>query len=80
METKDSWEEVSGRLIRTYYFKEDENIATFVNKVIAIANKFDHKPEMTIRRDSVKLSITDYEKGAVSDKCHNFALAVDKIR
>ena len=80
MEKKDSWEEVSGRLIRTYYFKEDENIATFANKVIAIANKHNHKPEMTIRRDSVKLSITDNETGMVSDKCHNFALAVDKIR
>ena len=80
METKDSWEEVSGRLIRTYYFKEDVNTATFVNKVIAIASKYDHKPEITIRKDSIKLSITDYEKGGVSEECHNFALAVDKIR
>ena len=77
---KDSWEEVSNKLIRTYYFKEDENISSFINKVIDLASKHNHHPEITIRKDSVKFSITDNELGKVSNKCHNFALAVDKIR
>jgi pterin-4a-carbinolamine dehydratase len=80
MDKKDSWEEVSNKLIRTYYFKEDNNISSFVNKVIDIASKQNHHPEITIRKDSVKLSITDNELGKVSDKCHKFALSVDKIR
>lgn len=77
---KDSWEEVSNKLIRTYYFKEGDNISSFVNKVMSIVAKQNQQTEMTIRTDSVKLSITDKEKGKVTDKCHKFALAIDKIR
>lgn len=79
METRDSWEEVNNRLIRTYYFKEDENIVAFVNKVMTIASKQNHHPDIIIRNDSVKLSVADKEKGKVTEKCHKLALSIDKL-
>lgn len=76
----DEWEHVNERLIRTYFFKDYDEVSEFVKKVMEIAKKQDHHPIMIVHYDSVKLSIFDMEKGKVSDKCHKFALAVDKIK
>jgi len=79
LDVKDSWEELDKRLIRTFYFKDYDEVIAFVNKVMSIAKKQNHHPDIIVHYDNVKLSITDHEKGKVSDKCHKFALAVDKI-
>jgi 4a-hydroxytetrahydrobiopterin dehydratase len=75
-----SWEEIGGKLIKTFYFKDYDNVMLFVNNVMKIAKKQNHHPDMTVHYDNVKLSITDHEKGKVSDKCHKFVDAVNKIK
>lgn len=76
----DEWEHVNDRLIRTFFFKEYDEVTEFVHKVMDVAKKHNHHPNMIVHHDSVKLSIFDMEKGKVTDKCHKFALAVDKIK
>jgi 4a-hydroxytetrahydrobiopterin dehydratase len=73
------WEEVSGKLIKTFYFKDYEEVMSFVTNVMKIADKQNHHPDMTVHYDNVKLSITDHEKGKVTDKCHKFVNAVNNI-
>jgi 4a-hydroxytetrahydrobiopterin dehydratase len=51
----------------------------FVNQVMKIADKQNHHPDMTVHYDNVKLSITDHDKGGVSEKCHKFVNAVNKL-
>ena len=75
-----NWEEVSGILIKTFYFKDYKEVMTFVNEVMKIANKQNHHPDITVHYDNVKLSITDHDKGKVSDKCHKFVNTVNKIK
>jgi 4a-hydroxytetrahydrobiopterin dehydratase len=79
LDVKGSWEEVDKRLIRTFYFNDYDEVIVFVSKVMSIAKKQNHHPDIIVHYDNVKLSITDHEKEKVSDKCHKFALAVDKI-
>lgn len=76
----DEWEHINDRLIRTFFFKEYDEVMEFVKKVMEISKKLDHHPNMIVHHDNVKLSIFDHEKGKVTDKCHKFALAVDKIK
>ena len=76
----DNWEEVSDKLIKTFYFKNYTGVMSFANEVMKIANKQNHHPDMTVHYDNVKLSITDYDKGKVSDKCYKFANEVNKIK
>jgi pterin-4a-carbinolamine dehydratase len=73
------WEEVSGKLIKTFYFKNYEEVMSFVTSVMKIADKQKHHPDMTVHYDNVKISITDHEKNKVSDKCHKFVNAVNNI-
>ena len=76
----DEWEEINNRLIRTFFFKDYDDVIAFVDKVMEIAKKLNHHPNMIVHHDNVKLSIFDESKGKVTDKCHKLALAVDKIK
>jgi 4a-hydroxytetrahydrobiopterin dehydratase len=75
-----NWKEVNNKLIKTYHFKDYKQVILFVNKVMKIADKQNHHPDMTVRYDNVKLSITDHDKGKVSDKCHKFIDELDKVK
>ena len=79
LDLTNSWEEVEKRLIRTFYFNNYDEVIDFVTKAMNIAKKQNHHPDMTVHFDNVKLSITDHDKGKVSDKCHKYAKAIDKL-
>ena len=76
---KSDWKEGNNKLTKTFYFKNYKEVIPFVNQVMKIADKQNHHPDMTVHYDNVKLSITDHDKGGVSEKCHKFVNAVDKL-
>jgi|LakMenE18May11ns_1017448.scaffolds.fasta_scaffold9950946_1 hypothetical protein len=73
------WTEINNKLEKTFKFDNYNEVVLFTNKVMQIAINQDHHPEMNVHYNFVKLRITDYEKGAVSDKCHRFINEVNKI-
>ena len=73
-------EESKKELTRQYKFSDYKETLDFVNKVAKIAEKQNHHPDITFGYNSVKVSITDHEKGGVSDKCHKFMKEVDKLK
>ena len=77
---KNDWKEGNNKLTKTYYFKDYKEVMPFVDSVMKIADKQNHHPNMTVHYDNVQLSITDHDKGSVSEKCHKFTNAVDKIK
>ena len=77
-ESKD-WGNSKEKLERTFKFKDFNESIDFVNKVANIAEQQNHHPDITINYNKVKISITDHEKGGVSEKCHKFVKSVDKL-
>lgn len=73
-------EESKKELTRQFKFSDYDETLDFVNKVAKIAEKQNHHPDITFGYNSVKISITDHEKGGVSDKCHKFMKEVDKLK
>ena len=73
-------EESKKELTRQFKFSDYKETLDFVNKVAKIAEKQNHHPDITFGYNSVKVSITDHEKGGVSDKCHKFMKEVDKLK
>lgn len=67
------------RLTKSFKFEGFKESIDFVNKVAKIAEKQNHHPEISIYYDKVNISITDHEKGGVSEKCHKFMDEVNKI-
>lgn len=73
-------EESKKELTRQFKFSDYKETLDFVNKVAKIAEKQNHHPDITFGYNSVKVSITDHEKGGVSEKCHKFMKEVDKLK
>ena len=76
---KNTWKKVDGKLTKKYKFSDYDETIEFVNKVAKIAKKQNHHPDMEVGYDTVTLSIFDHEAKKISDKCHKFTNAVDKI-
>jgi len=74
------WSELNNKLEKTFKFNSYNDVVLFSNKVMQIAIIQDHHPEINIHYSFVKVSITDHEKGSVSEKCHRFINEVNKIK
>lgn len=77
--TSMDWSELNNKLEKTFKFNHYNDVVSFSNKVMQIAINQDHHPEISIHYNFVQVRITDYEKGAVSEKCHRFITEVDQI-
>ena len=73
------WGNSNQKLERTFKFKDFNESIEFVNKVSKIAETQNHHPDIEIKYNKVKISITDHEKGGVSDKCHKLVKDIDKL-
>ena len=73
------WTELNNKLEKTFKFDNYNEVVLFSNKVMQIAINLDHHPEINVHYNFVKVRITDYEKGAVSEKCRRFTTAVNQI-
>jgi 4a-hydroxytetrahydrobiopterin dehydratase len=71
------WGDSNQKLERTFKFKDFNGAIDFVNKVAKIAETQNHHPDIEIKYNKVKISITDHEKGGVSEKCHKLVKAID---
>jgi 4a-hydroxytetrahydrobiopterin dehydratase len=73
------WGNSKEKLEKTFNFKDFNGAIDFVNKVAKIAEEQDHHPDIKINYNKVKLTITDHEKGGVSEKCHKLVKSINKI-
>ena len=73
------WAEINNKLEKTFKFDNYNEVILFSNKVMQIAIHQDHHPEIHVHYNFVKLRITDYEQGTVSEKCHRFVTAINEI-
>ena len=73
------WGDSKKKMEKTFKFKEFNDSIDFVNKVAKISEQQNHHPDITIKYDKVKISITDHEKGEVSEKCHKLVKSIDKL-
>ena len=73
------WTEINNKLEKTFKFDNYNEVVLFSNKVMQIAINQDHHPEIHVHYNFIKVRITDYEQGTVSEKCQRFVSAVNKI-
>ena len=74
METVPGWENNGKEITRTYKFKDFVEALAFVNKVAGLAEAADHHPDIDIRWNKVRLTLSTHSAGGLTDK--DFALAL----
>lgn len=76
---KNDWKVVNKKLVKTYRFEDYNEVIKFVNDVANIAKKQKHHPDMVVKYNTVKLTMFDHEANDITEKCHKFTNAVDKM-
>lgn len=60
------WERDENLIQKIYEFDDFEAAVKFVNEVAAMANRYDHHPDIDIRWNKVKLSLSTHSEGGLT--------------
>jgi len=70
------WERTGGELARTYRFKDFREALAFVNRVGDLAERAGHHPDIDIRYNAVKLTLSTHDAGGLTSKDFDLARAI----
>lgn len=69
------WERDDDEIEKSYEFADFADAMKFVNRVASAAEAADHHPDISIKYNRVKLSLSTHSEGGVTEK--DFALAAE---
>ena len=67
------WEQDGDEIEKKFRFADFKESMAFVNAVAALANTADHHPDISIKYNKVKLTLSTHSEGGITEK--DFALA-----
>jgi 4a-hydroxytetrahydrobiopterin dehydratase len=73
LKTMDGWDLDDGELEKKFKFDDFAASMAFVNSVAGLAEAADHHPDISIKYNRVKLTLSTHSEGGVTEK--DFALA-----
>jgi 4a-hydroxytetrahydrobiopterin dehydratase len=71
----DGWELDDGELEKKFKFEDFGAAMAFVNKVAERAEAADHHPDISIKYNKVKITLSTHSEGGITEK--DFALAAE---
>ena len=78
---KNQWENENNSLVKIFIFKGFVEAVNFVNKIVPLAEKAQHHPDIEIfAYKKVKVKLTTHEKGKVTAKDISLSKKIDKIK
>ena len=73
------WKIEDGALVRIFKFKDFRAALHFVNRVGELAEKAGHHPDIDIRYNRVRLSLTTHDAGGLTEADFNLAGQAEKL-
>ena len=73
------WDEVEGKLRREFTFKNFSEAWAFMNRVALLAEKRDHHPDWSNSWNKVVIELVSHDKGAVTERDHDLASAINDL-
>jgi 4a-hydroxytetrahydrobiopterin dehydratase len=70
------WERTGSEITRTYRFKDFSEALAFVNRVGDLAERAGHHPDIDIRYNAVKLTLSTHDAGGLTSKDFELARAI----
>ncbi len=75
-----NWEKEGDHLVREFEFSDFSEAADFVQKIVPLANKANHHPDILIHSyKKVKVSLTTHDAGKITEKDYSLAKEIDLI-
>jgi 4a-hydroxytetrahydrobiopterin dehydratase len=73
------WKRTGAEISRTFQFKDFAGAMRFVNAVAGEAEKANHHPDIDIRWNKVKLTLSTHDAGGLTEKDFALAQVSDKL-
>ena len=73
------WSKRAQTIFRTFKFEGFLKTIDFVNRISAKAQKMNHHPDIDIRFDQVKLTLTTHDAGGLTEKDFTLAEQCDEV-
>jgi 4a-hydroxytetrahydrobiopterin dehydratase len=73
------WKEISGKLEKTFQFKDFKEALDFINKVGQISESINHHPEIINVYNKVTLKLKTHDKNQITDLDYKMAEKVDQL-
>ncbi len=77
--TARGWDRVGDMLVRSWQFPSFRRALEFVNHVAALAEKFDHHPDIILSYRDVRLELSTHSDGGLTRKDFDFAAEVNAL-
>ena len=77
LEKRPGWKVKGQALTKEFAFKSFRDTIVFVNRIASLADETKHRPDIDIRDNTVRLSLTTREAGGVSQKDLELAQRID---
>ena len=75
-----NWEKKDNYLVKEFEFGNFSEAVDFVNKIVPMANKADHHPDILIHSyKKVKVTLTTHDEGKITEKDYQLAKEIDTI-
>lgn len=73
------WQLEADQLVRTFTFEDFRAAVSFVNELAMVAEEANHHPDIDIRYNRVRLSLSTHSAGGLTAKDFTLATAIDKL-
>lgn len=73
------WENIGGKLVKTYSFRRPDDREVFVMELFAYEKEVGHHATMTIEHDKVTLKLFTHDTDKISELDKEYALYADQV-
>jgi 4a-hydroxytetrahydrobiopterin dehydratase len=78
--SSDTWKEEGGKLYRAFKFRDFSEAFAFMTRVAFLAEKQNHHPDWSNVYNAVRVALNTHDAGgAITEKDHKLAAAIDKL-
>lgn len=77
LETRGSWKRKGDALVKDFRFPSFRDSIVFVNRMATLADDHHHHPDIDIRYDHVRVSLSTHDAGGITQKDLQMAEQID---
>jgi 4a-hydroxytetrahydrobiopterin dehydratase len=74
---RSGWTRKGNALVKSYRFESFRNAIVFVNRLATLADAADHHPDIDIRYDRVRVTLSTHSAGGITDQDTGMAEQID---
>jgi len=77
LDAREGWKRKGDALVKSFRFPSFRDSVVFVNRMATLADDHNHHPDIDIRYDQVRVSLSTHDSGGITEKDLQMAEQID---